>query len=34
MLQYVLAVCALACPLSMVAMLLMMRGRKQQQKGE
>jgi hypothetical protein len=34
MLQYVLAVCALACPLSMAAMLLMMRGRKQQRKDE
>jgi hypothetical protein len=27
MLQYVLAVCALACPLSMVVMMLMMRGK-------
>jgi hypothetical protein len=34
MLQYVLAVCALACPLSMVAMMLMMRRRKQRRKTE
>jgi hypothetical protein len=28
MLEYVLAACALACPLSMLAMLWLMRGRR------
>jgi hypothetical protein len=30
MLQYVLAACALACPLSMVGMMWMMRGGKRE----
>jgi hypothetical protein len=33
-LQYVLVVCALVCPVSMAAMLLMMRSGKQRRKEE
>lgn len=32
--EYFLLACALACPLAMVAMMLLMRGRKQRRKDE